>query len=301
MTKTAFNRALSKVKDHLYPNRIVRRLNHAKVLRIAARPSSEKQDVVDFVRLLKPIEIGHELIRIGSERDGGYLIPDDLAGVIGCFSPGVEETADFEDALAKEYGIRSFLADYSVDRAPIENDLFDFDKKFLGVTNDTEYMRLEDWVAGKISTQRDGDFILQMDIEGAEYDVLEDTPQHVLKLFRTMVIEFHDLEDVFQRGALERLSSLFKKITDDFDVAHIHPNNHAPVYHAFGLDVPSVLEVTFVRKDRVRGTGGAVQLPHALDRKNLCWKDDIALQDVWTDWEKSNGDSRDLDLSTAGR
>ena len=283
MAKTAFNKALSKLKNHVYPNRIIQRRNRSKVVSIAVDPSSTREDVIDFIRLLRPVDVGYPLIRVGSERDGGYLIPNDLAGIVGCFSPGVEVLADFEDTLARVHGINCYLADNSVDRAPIDNKLFDFDKKHLGVTNDARYMRLADWVTRKVGVASVDDLILQMDIEGAEYDVIEDTPRDVLKRFRTMVIEFHDLEDVFQRGALERLTALMRKITQDFAVAHIHPNNFAPVYNAHGLEVPSVLEVTFVRKDRVRASGRTLRLPHPLDRKNLHWKDDIILQGAWVE------------------
>ena len=34
-----------------------------------------------ILELLRPIENGHKLIRIGDAKDGGYLLPDDLIGV----------------------------------------------------------------------------------------------------------------------------------------------------------------------------------------------------------------------------
>jgi hypothetical protein len=36
------------------------------------------------------------MIRLGREADGGYLVPDDLSGIVACFSPGVDVIAAFE-------------------------------------------------------------------------------------------------------------------------------------------------------------------------------------------------------------
>jgi len=62
-----------------------------------AKPS----DILKTIRMIQPVAVGYDLIRIGGEGDGGYLIPDDLEGVKYCFSPGVDQTADFEKSWLK--------------------------------------------------------------------------------------------------------------------------------------------------------------------------------------------------------
>ena len=57
------------------------------------------------------------LIRLGNEGDGGYLIPDDLNGIEACFSPGVADNVNFEKALA-ERKIPSYLLDKSINKLP---------------------------------------------------------------------------------------------------------------------------------------------------------------------------------------
>jgi hypothetical protein len=84
---------------------------------------------------LKPYATDKELIRIGGETDGGYLVPDDLEGIEYCFSPGVAETAGFESELAKR-GIRSFLADFSVDGLR-ESKMLRFETKLSGSVQTT--------------------------------------------------------------------------------------------------------------------------------------------------------------------
>jgi len=79
----------------------------------------------EFISTIRPKNTNHELVRFGSKHDGGYLIPDDLDGIEACFSAGVGRVVDFERDMANR-GIKCFLADYSTDGPPIQNDLFDF-------------------------------------------------------------------------------------------------------------------------------------------------------------------------------
>jgi len=42
-------------------------------------------EVEQFFNLVKPVKTNHDLIRVGGQVDGGYLIPDDLEGIETCF------------------------------------------------------------------------------------------------------------------------------------------------------------------------------------------------------------------------
>src|ERR1035437_4145413 len=137
-------------------------------LNVSFLTSSELID--EFLRKCYPVTTNIELIRIGENTDGGYLVPNDLDGIEACFSPGVAETASFEIEMARR-GIKSYLADYSVAAPPVQNDLFYFEKKYLGNKNSDIFMTLDNWVNRK-NESKENDFVLQMDIEGWEWDVL---------------------------------------------------------------------------------------------------------------------------------
>jgi hypothetical protein len=231
-----------------------------------------------FFRSIHPIVTEHGLIRIGGEGDGGYLVPDDLGGVATCFSPGVSKIADFELDLAGR-GIKCFLADYSVEAPPVTHDLFHFEKKFLGTVEDAKFMTLENWVERNAPDGRD--MILQMDIEGAEYGVILDTSHEVLRKFRMIIVEFHDLDALVDRRGLDLLSLAFGKLLVDFDVVHIHPNNVSgtAVYGEFVI--PSILEFTFLRKDRIGTRRPAQTFPHPLDSPNVAYRNDRPLPRCW--------------------
>ena len=241
-------------------------------------PTTPFQELFEFFKSVQPIDAGLELIRIGAANDGGYLIPNDLQGVGFCFSPGVSTVADFEMDLANRE-ITSFLIDYSVDAAPVSHPRIEFERKFLGTTNDDVFVRLDEWVAAKAPVSNNN--ILQMDIEGAEYDVLFDVSIDTLLKFRIMVIEFHHLDSLMLAGDFKLFNLIFQKITKYFDVVHNHPNNCARPYRYGNFEIPPVMELTFLRKDRVKQRAAAVQFPHPLDRTNVTEMPDFPLPKCW--------------------
>lgn len=235
--------------------------------------------VLETMALLHPQITEHELIRIGGDGDGGYLVPDDLRGISRCFSPGVSDVATFEEELAA-CDIRSYLSDYSVEKPPVENPLFHFEKKFLGSMNSEMFTTLNDWV-GRHAPDDDHDMILQIDIEGWEYETLLAAPSDLLGRFRIIVIELHHLRDLMTPFGNQIIGSAFRKLVQDHVVVHSHPNNWFPSFRYQGAEFPSALEVTLIRKDRVRQTAPATQFPHPLDRACAPDRPDQILPASW--------------------
>lgn len=241
---------------------------------------SSSADVRHIVELLKPMDCGIELIRVGGDNDGGYLLPNDMAGIDYCFSAGVGGIASFElDCLGR--GIPSFLADYSVNGPPIELEGCEFTKKFIGAVNNDQFMTLDQWVARCPRGERDSELILQMDIEGAEYESLLATTNETLTKFRIMVVEFHHLESLRDQGFCRVVLSILEKIRGNFEVVHIHPNNSRRTRCISGMNIPEVFEATFLRRDRVRSLKPVTHLPHPLDQPNQPQKADVTLPSTW--------------------
>jgi hypothetical protein len=236
-------------------------------------------DVRALIQSLRPRCCEAPLIRVGGEGDGGYLIPDDLAGIEYCFSPGVNYTADFENALA-ERNIRSFLADYSVPRPPVMRPEFVFDRKFIGANENEKFMTLSGWV-NKYLAGYTGDLLLQMDIEGAEYEVVLSTPLELLASFRIIVLELHWLERLFDPVAYAIMKSCFEKLLSRFYVVHMHPNNCGGVIDYNGIEIPDVMEMTLYNRNR--GAPGMFRsdYPHALDVDNCKDRPSVILPSGW--------------------
>jgi hypothetical protein len=243
-------------------------------------PSSDLGEMRQFIRQLVPVDIGIELIRVGPDGDGGYLVPDDLIGLCGCISPGVSNEVRFDLEIA-HMGIPVFMADASVKGPPENHELFHFYPKFLDVVDDAENMRLEALV-DEAFQHVDGDLILQMDIEGAEYRVLLDASDEVLLSFRIILLECHDLTRLFGRQNSQLIMATFRKLLRHFHIVHVHPNNVCPPTSKGGLEIPPVMEFTLVRKDRARTEPRHCLLfPHPLDRDNLLDSPTVVLPQIW--------------------
>ena len=149
------------------------------------RRSLARRRLWHLIRLLAPRDSGFPLVRVGGSSDGGYLIPDDLGGIVRCFSPGVGAQATFELALL-ERGIPSTLIDGTVDTAP--DPRLDFAPVNLGALTGPGVISMRDWIARFDDI---GDLLLQMDIEGGEFEVIPAIPRQDLARFRIIVLELH--------------------------------------------------------------------------------------------------------------
>lgn len=235
--------------------------------------------IEELMGRLHPYVSEQRLIRLGPQNgDGGYLLPDALEGVIACFSPGVSNVSGFEKDCA-EMGMKVFMADHSVDKPAEEHANFQFIKKFVGGTTSGIYISLDDWVRETLQTDR-GDLLLQMDIEGQEYEVIFSASEELLNRFRIMIIEFHDLDQLFSRPFFRIASRVFEKLLQTHVCVHLHPNNCCGVLRRDGLEVPKVMEFTFLRRDYIHCDTKQTCFPNPLDRNNtpkkpiplpVCW------------------------------
>ena len=242
-------------------------------------PTVANEQVLQLIRSLRPQECGKPLIRVGAANDGGYLVPDDLTDIEYCFSPGVNDVAEFETALAKR-NTRSFMADYSVNGPPQLLPQFVFDKKFVGSDDNETHMTLASWKQRYLpSYQRD--LILQMDIEGSEYEVILSTPTELLRNFRIIVLELHQLDALFDPFAHSIMKACFDKLLATFYVVHSHPNNCAGSIRRGDILIPQVMEITFYNRARAAPGAYVQQFPHPLDADCCSGMPPLPLPSIW--------------------
>lgn len=227
---------------------------------------TDPRNLAALLRGLRPMTTDIELIRLGPRGDGGYLVPDDLDGIAACFSPGVSSISGFElDCAAR--GMEVFLADRSVERPSEWHDRFHFTRKFIGVTTNDDFITLDDWVSQSLPGAH-GDLLLQMDIEGYEYETLLNVSDVLMRRFRIIVAEFHDLEQLWNRPFFRLASRAIEKLLQTHTCVHIHPNNCRGALKKWGLEIPQMAEFTFLRNDRVVNPVPATVFPHPLDGDN---------------------------------
>jgi hypothetical protein len=240
---------------------------------------TRKPELVALLESLHPVDSGIPLVRLGPDGDGGYLVPDDLDGIEYAFSPGVSDESGFEADLA-ERGIRVFLADHSVDGPAESNPLFSFDKKYVGCLEDERFVTLDGWKQARIPDYA-GDLLVQMDIEGAEFEAIMSLSPALQRQIRIIIIEFHYLHQLWNKPWFRLVSRTFEKLLSTHSVVHIHPNNCCGSFSSRGLTLPRIAEFTFLRNDRLKTRRYRSDFPHALDRDNVPGKRPLVLPRCW--------------------
>lgn len=61
---------------------------------------------------------------------------------------------------------------------------------------------------------------------------------------------------------------LLERLLEQFTVVHAHPNNTGRSINISGVEFPELLEVTFLRNDRVDSKKPVKSLPNVLDADN---------------------------------
>ena len=243
------------------------------------------------LNLLKPQKSPYKLIRIGGNKDGAYLVPDDLKNIKACFSPGVSNRKDFEDTLAREYKIKSYLCDFSSElnkfKTSLIKDMQFFEKKWLDIDEGKDSISLEKWVKKNVSNSCE-DLILQMDIEGAEYRNMLSSSETLLKRFRIIVIELHHLENLLLNKNENQIESLLKKLNKTHICIHAHPNNCCGelIDNETGMNIPRVIELTYLRRDRFLNKKLSINnaIPNPKDiSANLLTRKPLHLNKNWFD------------------
>ncbi len=229
---------------------------------------TNKEHLLGLLESLYPIQTQFDLIRLGPNGDGGYLVPNDLEGIEACFSPGVDKISEFElDCL--KYEMKIYMADKSVEKPELDipESNYSFIQKFVGCTNNDDFITMDSWVQEN-SPSENSELILQMDIEGGEYNTLINMSDALMKRFRIMVIEFHSLPSLWNPHYFNLNKTVFDKILQTHVCVHIHPNNCCGVDSKLGIEIPGIAEFTFLRKDRIQSKGFATSFPHRLDYDN---------------------------------
>lgn len=228
---------------------------------------TRKRDLLALMEKLHPRLPAKPLVRLGPPGDGGYLVPDDLAGITACYSPGVSFESGFENACA-ERGMQVYMADKSVDGPAQAHANFHFLKKYIGAATSGDFISMDDWVR---STQPDAqsDLALQIDIEGYEYETFFSMSDTLTRRFRVIAGELHSMDMLWSKHYFRVVSRVFDKLLQTHTCVHLHPNNASPSVSMKGLEIPRLMEFTFVRNDRVPADAGyARTFPHALDADN---------------------------------
>lgn len=184
-----------------------------------------EKEMEDFRQLLhiKNV-IGKNLVRIGQDNDGGYIMLDDFLHKGVAYSFGINNDVSWDAAMA-DRGYDIFMYDHTIQKLPYIRDEFHFfqygiaetEKKDLNLNSLHNFIRMN-------GHNQCPHMILKMDVEGAEWAVLEEISSQILSQFDQMVFEFHRICDTEKDR--NRILDILKKLNVTHQVIHVHANNY---------------------------------------------------------------------------
>lgn len=211
------------------------------------------------------------LVRIGNVKgDGGYIMVDDFDVYMRAYSFGLGNDISWDMDIACR-GINIFMYDHTICQLPQVHNLFHFNK--IGVGTDKDCLPLEKLME-KNNDLNNYNLILKMDVEGAEWEVLERTSTDLLNHFNQMTLELHDICKFENK---EKILNVLQKLSLTHQAVWVHGNNANKSEIAGGILMPNVLEVTFARKDTYLFENGECMFPMSLDLPNLIRRQDYVL------------------------
>lgn len=229
-------------------------------------------------QVLQPYQAqGLRLSRVGSEHDGGYVLPLGLlAAARGVISIGIGDNNDADYALAS-MGLQIHAWDHSVESLPNEHSLISFHRIGVGAVDQQDLLSLQSITRESFGSE--DPLVLLMDAEGAEWEAFGSADKDLLDRFSVISVEWHKLGDVLlpaneQFSVLKRLSELFCPVA-------LHANNHATVWSHNGFLLPDTLEMTYVNRRYMGDSWVPGNCPSAL--LSPCCPDLPEIELPWTD------------------
>lgn len=211
-----------------------------------------------------------ELHRVGRDNDGGYIMANCFSEGSIAYSFGIGNDVSWDIEMAKR-GFDVYMYDHTIDTLPSENEKFHFRKYGVGGKTSGSILSLEDIIKCNGHEKR-RDLVLKMDIEGYEYDVINETDPEILKQFSQVVVEWHDLLD----PADNRIIPAIKKMNSLFQCIHIHGQDVARVRIDDRI-LPSFIEVTYLRREDHSFVDAHHTLPLPIDMPTYAGRPEIHL------------------------
>ena len=217
---------------------------------------------------LQPVKLRNcELERFGEKNDGGYLLCGNLLkDVESAYSYGISGYDGWGCDVSTRLSVPVHQYDcFNITQPSCPGGRPAFHAECVaGKRSHDEEGRLFDSLQGQFVRNGDGakHLVVKMDVEGAEWDSILQTPDEVLGRIDQLVFEFHGV------SYTARYLEVIAKLKRTFEIVHLHFNNYSCV--GAGAPFPAwAYEVTLVNKRLAEvDPAGEVALPNPLDAPN---------------------------------
>ena len=236
-----------------------------------------------------------ELIRIGSDNDGGYLVDkNSILDTKNFIAMGLGDDWCFEKDFLKLNNCNIFCFDRKINKNFWKKNILKCFEKFIlrkinykkfrkNIIDNLECRNIfkkniyffEGFIAKDKTSKTLKDIIsennlkekifLKIDIEGSEYRILDELIEYQ-NIIVGMVIEFHNVDI-----NLHKIENFIKNFS--LSLIHIHPNNADSISKD---NIPISIELSFARNPKIINDN--IQLPHPLDCKSRDQNEDHKLE-----------------------
>jgi len=223
--------------------------NFQELRRLVAKDDFELQTQIrNTLRLLEPQKVkGHRKARFGSANDGGYVHLDDFEGVDTALSLGIDHNINWDKDVA-DRGLTVYQFDYGVDDPAPDDPRMAFFKVMIGPNSGPGVETLETLVERFDKKRERPNILLKMDIECAEWTVIEATSLDTIARFSQITCELHNFQGLSHEGWRQTCFRALRKLAKFYAPIHVHANNCADFTIIAGVPVPEILEVTFANR-----------------------------------------------------
>lgn len=206
------------------------------------------------VRALRPESAdGLKLIRVGGDGDGGYVMHDDFS-TPSALSIGVGRDISWDVAVAAR-GVRVHAFDHTVKGLPVPAPNVEFHRIGLGAGRDCI-----PWPEMVHMASPQGDVIAKIDIEGAEWQALENQD---LSRSVQLILELHELSRLLD---FPQRIAMLQQIHATHAPVHVHANNYDSLFRADNYWFCETVEISYVRRDVLSNWHPAPRMNTELDR-----------------------------------
>jgi len=231
---------------------------------------SKKEQYKTLRENLKVYGCKYKKIRSGNKHDGGYVYVDFFKNVKidALYAYGVGDNINFEiDFLNKhDPSLKCYLYDHTVILQNLPGNI-KFFKEGISWAKYNDLNTIENQVVNN-GHLHNKNLFMKMDIEGHEFQSIVTTPDHILENFTQIILEVHWL-NTNKTATLFQKIEFFKKMNKIFYLVHVHANNCSKVFNCpDGINLPDVLELSFVRKDLIEPYTSVTSFPTELDTPN---------------------------------
>src|SRR5215472_3791051 len=193
-------------------------------------------EIRKIFQLLRPQATnGFNKSRFGCVNDGGYILLDDFRGIDTAFSFGIAHNSSWDVDIA-DRGVIVYQFDHTVEAPITDNPRLIFSRKRISaaaveipegyesiVLGDTEpnSATISSLIKRNDKQETRPNILLKMDIENAEWDILDTTSTDLLGRFTQIVAEFHYFQGLAELHWRQLYARVLRKLTAHYAVIHV--------------------------------------------------------------------------------